>query len=63
MRERVKARAETSGRADDNATAMEKRLKTFNDSNKEVIDHLAGNFFKEVSKFAYLDWEMLTWIG
>ena len=49
MKERVKVRSQTSGRSDDNAAAMEKRLKTFNDSNKEVVDHLSGNFLREVT--------------
>lgn len=48
MRERVKVRAQTSGRDDDNANSMEKRLKTFNDSNREVLEHLSHNCLRKV---------------
>lgn len=49
MRERVEERSKTSGRDDDNAKSMEKRLKTFNDSNKEVLEHLSRNCLRKVS--------------
>lgn len=48
MRERVEERSKTSGRDDDNAKSMEKRLKTFNDSNKEVLEHLSRNNLRKV---------------
>ncbi|TGZ63350.1 hypothetical protein CRM22_006963 [Opisthorchis felineus] len=39
MVERLKKRGETSGRVDDNEETIIKRLKTFNDSTKPVIDY------------------------
>lgn len=52
MRERVEERSKTSGRYDDNAKSMEKRLKTFNESNKEVLEHLSRNVLRNVGVLA-----------
>lgn len=42
MVKRLLKRAETSGRADDNAETIKKRLKTFHDLTQPVIDHYTG---------------------
>ena len=39
---RLKKRAETSGRADDNDETIQKRLKTFNELSKPVLEYFAG---------------------
>ena len=39
MKERLLARAETSGRVDDNEDTIRKRLKTFENQTKPVIDY------------------------
>jgi hypothetical protein len=39
MEERLLKRAQTSGRADDNAETIRKRFKTFVEQSKPVIDH------------------------
>ena len=39
MLERIMKRAETSGRADDNKEAAQKRFKTFREETMKVIDH------------------------
>ena len=39
MRERLLKRGETSGRADDNAETIVKRLKTFVDQTVPVVSH------------------------
>lgn len=39
MKERIKKRGETSGRADDNDVTIEKRLKTFRDQTVPVSTH------------------------
>jgi len=41
MKERLTKRGETSGRSDDNADTIIKRLHTFNEATKPVIDHYA----------------------
>ena len=42
MTKRLMGRAATSGRADDNAETIKKRLVTFHDLTKPVIDHYTG---------------------
>jgi adenylate kinase len=39
MTKRLLGRAQTSGRVDDNEETIKKRLKTFHDITKPVIDH------------------------
>ena len=39
MKERLLARAETSGRVDDNENTIRKRLETFENQTKPVIDY------------------------
>jgi len=41
MLERIMKRAETSGRADDNVEAAQKRFKTFREETMPVIDHFS----------------------
>ncbi|CAM1507552.1 Fc.00g071930.m01.CDS01 [Cosmosporella sp. VM-42] len=48
MVQRVQVRAESSTRADDNAAALEKRLKVFNSSNQEVVNYLKKHLFCKV---------------
>ncbi len=52
MRQRLLKRGETSGRADDNAETIIKRLKTFNDLTKPVIDHYTKE--NKVSKVSFI---------
>ena len=47
---RCKKRAETSGRADDNMTALMKRFKEFNDQSKPVVD-----LYKKFGKVRWID--------
>ena len=42
MTKRLLGRAETSGRVDDNEETIKKRLKTFHDITKPVIDHYSN---------------------
>lgn len=48
MRNRLTKRALTSGRADDNAETIEKRLKTFYSETKPMLDYYKGRGGKTV---------------
>lgn len=39
LKERIKIRSKDSGRSDDNDETLIKRLKTYNESTKPIIDH------------------------